>query len=144
MNHSTWRSAVYGGIGGIAGGTLFGIMMQMQGMLVMLAGTMGSESALVGWLIHMMISIIFGVSFGLLAIVTPNLFTLTIAFSIAIWVIGPLLIMPLMMGMGTNLAAAFTPEQLMSLATHLFYTVITAGVYYTLEKKDSVKTESIA
>jgi uncharacterized membrane protein YagU involved in acid resistance len=37
--------------------------------------------------------------------------------------------MPMMMGMGTNLAQAFAPDQLMSLMTHILFSIILAVVY---------------
>ncbi|WP_281976262.1 hypothetical protein [Halobacillus litoralis] len=144
MTNSASKAVAYGTIGGIVGGIIFGIMMHMQGMIVMLAGTMGSESAVMGWMIHMIISVIFGISFGVLTFVIRNIWALAIVFGIGIWIVGPLVIMPMMMGMGTNLANAFTPDQLMSLATHLFFSFIVAIVFYLLAKKDSVKSEAVA
>ena len=57
---------IAGAIGGIAGGIVFGIMMAMMNMFTMIAGMMGSDSAFVGFIIHMMISIIFGLGFALI------------------------------------------------------------------------------
>jgi len=144
MTNHVSKAAGYGVLGGIVGGILFGIMMHMQGMIVMLAGTMGSESAVMGWVMHMIISVIFGVSFGLMTFVIQNIWILAVVFGIGIWIVGPLITMPLMMGMGTNLANAFTPDQLMSLATHLFFSFMVAIVFNVLTKKDSVSSEAVA
>jgi hypothetical protein len=43
------------------------------------------------------------------------------------WVLGPLVIMPTMMGMGLQFAAAFTGPMLMSLFGHLVYGAITGA-----------------
>lgn len=144
MTNSLSKVIWYGLIGGIVGGLLFGIVMHMQGMIAMLAGTMGSESIIFGWMIHMMISVIFGVAFGLLTLVIQNIWILAVVFSVGIWIIGPLVIMPMMMGMGTNLANAFTPDQLMSLVTHLFFSFIVAIVFKLLAKKNTVHTKTVA
>ncbi|MFC7322481.1 hypothetical protein [Halobacillus campisalis] len=144
MTNSASKAVMYGITGGVIGGILFGIIMQMQGMIVMLAGTMGSESAVMGWMMHMIISVIFGISFAILTFVIKNIWALAIVFGIGIWIVGPLVIMPMMMGMGTNLANAFTPDQLMSLVTHLFFSFIVAVVFNLLAKKSTVKTEAVA
>lgn len=134
------RNVVNGVVGGIVGGILFGLLMQMMGMIETIAGMVGSESLVVGWLIHMMISVIFSVTFGLGHLVISNIWTLAVLFGIGIWIVGPLVIMPLMIGMGTNLANALAPEQLMSLATHLFFSFILAIVFkFRTEKKAAPK-----
>lgn len=129
------RSLLLGFIGGIVGGILFGVLMQMKGGIAMLAGMFGSTSLVIGWGIHMMISIIFGIAFGILAIKTTRIYFLGFLYGVLIWIIGPLVAMPLMAGMGTNLAHAFAPEQLMSLLTHLFFSFIVAIVYKMLAPK---------
>lgn len=123
------RYVVNGVIGGVIGGILFGLFMQMMGMIGMIASMVGSESLVIGWIVHMMISVIFGVTFGLLHLVISNSWTLAVLFGVGIWIVGPLVVMPLMMGMGTNLANAFTPDQLMNLVTHLFFSFILAIVF---------------
>jgi hypothetical protein len=116
-------------IGGIVAGIIFGIVMHMMGMIPMIASMMGSESVVVGWVIHMIISIIFGLGFGILALKTKNIYLLGIIYGIILWIIGPLVIMPMMMGMGTNLTQAFTPDMLMSLMTHIVFSLILSFVY---------------
>jgi hypothetical protein len=69
-------------VGGLAGGVVFGIMMQSMGMIPMIASLVGSQSSVV-W-----------------------------------WVLGPLLIMPAMMGMPLFM---FNGMTLSSLVRHLIY-----------------------
>ncbi len=123
------RYVVNGVIGGVIGGILFGLFMQMMGMIGMIASMVGSESLVVGWIVHLIISVIFGITFGLLHLVVSNIWVLAALFGISIWIVGPLVVMPLVMGMGTNLANAFTPDQLMNLVTHLFFSFIVAIVF---------------
>lgn len=137
------RTVLFGSIGGIAGGILFGIIMQTTGQLEMLSAMMGFSGLLAGWIIHLMISIVFGAGFGLLALRFSSLVSLTVLYSVLIWVIGPLVMMPLLMGQGTALLQAFAPAQLMGLATHFFYTAVVAVVYTLLVKaahRTKVKT----
>jgi hypothetical protein len=48
-----------------------------------------------------------------------------LVYGIIWWVLGPLVIMPMMMGMGVQFAAAFTGPMLMSLMGHLIYGALT-------------------
>jgi uncharacterized membrane protein YagU involved in acid resistance len=123
-------------LGGIIGGIIFGIMMQMMGMIPMIAMMVGSESLFVGWLIHMIISIIFGLGFVILTKFVSNLIIATIIYGVLIWILGPLLIMPMMLGMGPMISQAFAPDQLMSLMTHILFTVILAIVYKFMNGKN--------
>jgi hypothetical protein len=127
-----------GGIyGGIVGGILLGVLMSSTGKIPMIAMMVGSESLVVGWIIHMLISIIFGIGFSLLArMTTTNLYILGVIHGVIIWIIGPLLVMPLMLGMGTNFANALTPDMLMSLMTHIGFSLILSFVV-----KRTTKTE---
>jgi phage shock protein PspC (stress-responsive transcriptional regulator) len=50
------QKVIGGVVGGLAGGVVFGMMMAMIGMLPMIAGMVGSASAVVGFLVHMVIS----------------------------------------------------------------------------------------
>lgn len=142
MDHATMGTGasvslsqrVTGGvIGGIAGGLVFGAMMALMGMLTMIAGVVGSESAVIGFLYHMFNSVVIGAIFGLI----PGFWAhdyrsgalLGVIYGAAWWVLGPLILMPLMLGMGLGFAMAFTPPILMSLVGHLIFGLITGLVY---------------
>jgi hypothetical protein len=57
---------VAGVAGGLAGGVVFGILMQAWEMLPMVAMLVDSESVAVGWLVHLVISALFGAIFAVL------------------------------------------------------------------------------
>jgi uncharacterized membrane protein YagU involved in acid resistance len=116
-------------IGGLIAGILFGIVMQMLGKISMIASMMGSDSLVVGWIIHIIISLIFGVIFGVLAARMEKVYGFAIIYGIILWIIGPLLLMPLMLGMGVMLGQAFSTENLMNLMTHVAFALILAFVY---------------
>jgi uncharacterized membrane protein YagU involved in acid resistance len=116
-------------IGGAVAGVLFGILMQMMGKISMIAMMMGSDSLAVGWIIHMMISLIFGAGFGVLVARREKVYGLATIYGIVLWVVGPLVIMPAMMGMGIMVGQAFTAENLMNLITHIVFALILAFVY---------------
>ena len=132
------KRLIGGVLGGIAGGLVFGVMMGMMGMLTMIASMAGSDSAAVGFLIHMMISIIFGLGFAIVPGSILDSFGKSagagVVYVIVLWVVGPLVMMPLMMGMplfSINQAA------MMSLMGHIIFGVVTAIVASLLAKKNA-------
>lgn len=54
------RRVTAGVTGGIAGGMVFGVLMAMMGMLPMIASMVGSDSAVVGFGVHLVISVLIG------------------------------------------------------------------------------------
>lgn len=122
-----------GVIAGLAGGIAFGALMAAMGMLPMVAMLVGSESALVGGLVHLVISAGLGVSFALVvpALATVSMLAAGAGYGLLWWVLGPLLIMPTLMGMPGMIFAVDTAA-LMSLVGHLIYGVVVAGVLLAL------------
>lgn len=124
-----YRSLISGAVGGIAGGLVFGMMMAKMNMLVMIAHMMGSDSAVLGFAIHLMISIVFGMFAGVLLRFIPSCPGKTgmaaIAYGVLLWVIGPLLIMPLMMHMPLFV---ISPASKASLMGHVIYALVTMFV----------------
>jgi hypothetical protein len=132
---------IAGAVAGLVGGVLFGIMMAMMGMLPMIASLIGSDNPVVGFILHMVFSAIIGVGFGLVfgaRVATYSEGAVWGASYGAIWwVLGPLLIMPTMMGMGPQFAMAFTMPMLMSLIGHLVYGVVTGLAYPLVARRFS-------
>ncbi|MEW9500971.1 hypothetical protein [Jeotgalibacillus marinus] len=112
-------------------GVFLGILMQMKGMLTMLGG----ESLAIGWVMHMMISWIFGLGFGAMTLLSSRYYLVGFIHGVLIWVIGPLLMMPIMMGMGPMIGEMFTTAQLMNLVTHLAFSLILAALFSRLVNK---------
>lgn len=126
VDASLVRRLVAGIAGGLAGGIVFGIMMAAMGMLPMIALLVGSDSAVVGLAMHLLISVTIGaaltvtVGSRLLTTLTRGI-TVGSAYGVVWWVLGPLLIMPAMMGM-----PMFTIDAavLFSLLGHVIYGAI--------------------
>lgn len=124
-----------GAAAGLVGGALFGIMMTAMGMMEMVAGLVESSSVAVGWLVHLAISAIFGTGFAL-ALGRPTSSygrgaSLGLVYGLAVWVLGPLLIMPLWMGMPPFV---IEQPQLMSLMGHAVFGVAAGLAYRGLER----------
>lgn len=127
--HNLARRITAGAVGGVAGGLVFGILMTMMGMLPMIASMVGSDSAVVGFGIHLVISILIGlgltVPFAGLLTSYGRAALIGLAYGALWWVLGPLLIMPMMLGMPLFMIDASAGWSLMG---HLIYGVILALV----------------
>ena len=133
------QHAMIGAVAGLVGGAVFGVIMGIMGMLPMIAGLIGSNSAVAGFMVHMVISAIIGAGFGLIfgaRVVDLQSGALWGAIYGAVWwILGPLLIMPVMMGMGPQFGMALTMPMIMSLMGHLIFGVVTGLAYPMVSRR---------
>ena len=119
---------IAGIVGGLAGGLVFGVLMQAMGMMPTIAAMVGAESTVVGWMVHLAISVFIGVSYAILFAPTRSMGTAVVTglgWGLLWWVLGPLLIMPSVLGMGLFMMNQTT---LMSLMGHLIFGAILGAV----------------
>ncbi len=149
MNTQNIRNGV---IGGLVGGMVFGMMMAMMGMLPMVGKLVGVPNALAGWVVHLGISAAIGASFAVIfgrsVISIGGGLVRGALYGSVWWVLGPLTLMPLMLGMGLganwNLAAAtnFLP----SLMGHMIFGAVLGASYARLAlgggRRQSVATST--
>lgn len=117
-------------VAGLVGGLAFGVLMQATGVIPIVAMLVGSDSIVVGWLVHLAISAFIGASFAVLF----GRHTTTVARSAAIglgygvvwWILGGLLLMPLRLGMDPF---TFGTAAWQSLAGHLIYGLLLGAGY---------------
>ena len=135
------KRVIQGMLGGLAGGLVFGMMMGMMGMLVMIGKMVGQPSAVVGFIVHMvnsaLIGAVFAVAFGRLATQVKSGLGFGMTYGAIWWLLGPLTLMPLMMGMGlgANWNATAISNMLPSLVGHLMYGTILGIVYVVLDRR---------
>jgi uncharacterized membrane protein YagU involved in acid resistance len=108
-------------------------MLPMVGMLV------GQENAAIGFIVHMAISAGIGGTYGVVVTRMPQTVKSAIAAGaingIVWWVLGALILMPLMLGMG-EMVFVVGQMQWMSLLGHLIYGVITGLTFlFILRRK---------
>ena len=136
------RELKWGAYGGVVGGLIFGMMMGMMGMLPMIGSMVGQPTAAAGFVVHMANSVIIGAAF---AVVLGRFVSgigsglgAGLAYGGAWWILGPLTLMPLFMGMGfgVNWNAAAAASMLPSLIGHLMYGGILGLVYTWLHQRD--------
>ena len=136
------RELKLGAYGGVAGGLIFGAMMGMMGMLPMIGSMVGQPTAAAGFVVHMVNSVIIGAGFavvlGRFVSGTPGGVGLGLAYGGVWWILGPLTLMPLFMGMGfgVNWNAAAAVAMLPSLVGHLMFGGVLGLVYARLRHRD--------
>ncbi|MDA2913500.1 hypothetical protein MYX77_06015 [Acidobacteriia bacterium AH_259_A11_L15] len=135
------RNIKLGAYGGLAGGVVFGAMMAMMGMLPMIGKMVGHPSAVTGFLVHMVNSAIIGagfaVVFGWLVSGTGRGLRYGLLYGGAWWLLGPLTLMPLLLGMGlgVNWNVTAASQMLPSLGGHLLYGSILGLSYAWLRNR---------
>ena len=131
-----WKAGVYGGL---IGGLVFGIMMGMMGMLGMVAQVVGSESVIVGFVYHMFNSAVIGALFvplyGRWATDKGRGLSFGLIYGLVWWFLGPLILMPLFLGMGIRLSVEGMSMALPSLWGHLIFGGILGILYPVFAKK---------
>ncbi len=123
-------------VGGLAGGIVFGMLMQIMGMIEMIAMLVGSETAAVGWVVHLAISAFIGASFALLlgSRVTSLVSGLMMGagYGLVWWVLGALIAMPAQLGMPLF---QINDVSLNSLMGHLIFGLILGAVVAVLARR---------
>ncbi len=141
------RNIKLGAYGGLAGGVVFGAMMGMMGMLPMIGKMVAHQTVpravVSGFLAHLIISALIGASFAALFHRFVHGKGSGLGYGLlyggAWWLLGPLTLMPLMMGMGlgVNWNAAAAAQMLPSLFGHLLYGAILGLSYAWLRSRTS-------
>jgi hypothetical protein len=135
--NSPTKLATTGAIAGLIGGVVFGVMMGMMGMLPMVGMLVRQESAVIGFVVHMAISAFIGAVYGLVAgrlpLNTTNALIGGVINGVVWWVLGALILMPLMLGM-SQMVFVIGGDQWMSLLGHLIFGLVTAFAFIRLAK----------
>ncbi|MGC8781445.1 MAG: hypothetical protein ACP5UQ_11320 [Anaerolineae bacterium] len=137
-NRSLASAIIAGAIAGLGGGIVFGMLMAMMGMLPMVAMLVGSQSAIIGFLVHMVISAGIGGFYGLVVSRLPKTVGVGIVAGavngMVWWVLGALILMPLLLGMGEMVLKIGQPQWL-SLMGHVIYGVVAGLLFIPLSKR---------
>jgi uncharacterized membrane protein YagU involved in acid resistance len=131
--------SVKAGVGaGLVGGLAFGVMMGMMGMLPMVGMLVGVESAVVGFIVHMLISATIGAVYSQAAVRLPQSWGVAAVAGavngVVWWVLGALIMMPLMLGM-SQMVFVIGEMQWMSLLGHLIFGVIAGLAFIPLHQR---------
>lgn len=135
----TLQSLGWGAVASLAGGFLFSLIMVAINFLPQVAELIGSASPLWGFGVHMVISALIGMSFGLLfQYEAPNPgsgVAWGLVYGLAWWFIGPLTLMPILLGASLPWTTEAANALLPSLIGHLIYGASTALIFMVLERR---------
>ncbi|MDQ3360927.1 MAG: DUF1440 domain-containing protein [Actinomycetota bacterium] len=135
----TLRSLGWGVAASLAGGLLFSLVMVTTGVLPQIANLVGGSSPVLGFVVHMGISTLIGMSYGVLfSYETSDLgsgIAWGLMYGLVWWFVGNLTLLPILLGgpfvWTTEAAAAGLP----SLVGHLIYGATTACAFLLLERR---------
>ena len=135
----TLQSLGWGAAASLVGGLLFSLILLATGVLSNIAGMMGSSSVVLGFVASMVISTLIGMSYGLLfrdeAPDAGSGIAWGLLYGLAWWFIGPLTLMPILLGDSFVWTAQAAGALLPFLIGHLIYGAATAGAFLLLERR---------
>jgi len=131
----TLQAAISGGLAGMIGGWVFGKWMEQAGLFPLIAGLVAADDSAMGRSVHFVISIVIGITYGVLFQRDVRSAGSSIAWGFAYgliwWVIGALTILPFLLGDGVQWSRTAAQGSFASLIGHLLYG-ITLGLVYAL------------
>ncbi len=135
----TFFSLGWGIVASIGGGLLFSIVMAAAGILPRVAALVGGSSPLLGFFVHLVISSLIGMSYGLLfkyeAPDRGSSIAWGMLYGLIWWFIGPLTLMPILLGGTVTWTIQAADLALPSLIGHLIYGAATGLVFLWLEQR---------
>ena len=135
----TLRSLGWGTAASLAGGLLFSLVMVATGYLPQVAALVGGSSPALGFAVHLAISALIGMSYGVLfRYEAPSLgagVAWGLVYGLVWWFLGPLTLLPLLLGGPLTWTTAVAGAALPSLIGHLLYGAATAGAFLLLERR---------
>jgi hypothetical protein len=133
------RTAQWGAAAGLAGGMLYVLVLVATGSLGEIAAIVGGTSSALGVAVHLCISVLLGVSYGLLfQREAPNLasgIAWGLVYGLMGWYIGPLTLLPFALGNSGMWVPAVAEAQFPAMAGHLIYGSVAAAAFWLLERR---------
>ncbi len=135
----TLRSLGRGAAASLAGGLLFSVVMLATGELPRVAALVHQSSPVLGFVVHLGISALIGMSYGLLfGRETPNVGLALVGglvYGLAWWFLGPLTLFPILLGDPFTWTVGAAGAALPSLVGHLLYGAGLAVTFLLLERR---------
>jgi uncharacterized membrane protein YagU involved in acid resistance len=135
----TLRALGRGAAASLAGGLLFSLVMVATGVLPTVARLVGGASPVVGFVTHMAISVLIGMSYGVLfqreAPDAGSSVAWGLVYGLAWWFVGHLTLLPILLGGPLTWTTTAAGAGLPSLIGHLVYGAATALVFVRLERR---------
>ena len=135
----TLHSLAWGALASVVGGLLFSIIMVATGVLPQVAALIGGSSPLAGFVVHLVITVLIGMSYGLLfAHESPDVgssLAWGTLYGLAWWFLGPLTLMPILLGHAPTWTMQAADLLLPSLLGHVIYGAATGLVFFWFESQ---------
>ena len=136
---ATLRSVGWGAAASLGGSLLFSLVMIATGVLPRVAQLAGGTSSVFGFLVHLIIGVLIGMSYGVLFHhEAPNVgagVAWGLVYGMAWWFIGHLTLLPILLGGTFTWTTEAADAGLPSLIGHLIYGSVTAAVFLLLERR---------
>ena len=137
----TLRSLGRGAAASVVGGLLFSLIMLATGELPRVAALVHQSSPVLGFVVHLGISALIGMSYGLLFEREAPTIGLAVVwgliYGLAWWFLGPLTLFPLLLGGPFTWTVAAAGAALPSLVGHLLYGAGLAVTFLLLERRQT-------
>ncbi|UKY54715.1 DUF1440 domain-containing protein [Streptomyces inhibens] len=131
----------HGVIAGLAGGVIFTGVMVAVSLLPLVATLVGSESAVVGLAIHLLVSQVVGVTYAVFfrrrSFDPASGIGWGVSYGFLWWILGNLTLLPVLLGAAPRWSAAALAVSFPSLVGHLAYGAVLGLVYQRLEARVS-------
>lgn len=135
----TLHSLGWGAGASLAGGLLFSLVMLATGALPRVASLIGGSSPALGFGVHLVISTLIGMSYGMLFHrEAPNLgsgVAWGLVYGLVWWFLGPLTLFPILLGASMTWTTEAAAAALPSLIGHLIYGGATGFAFMLLEHR---------
>ena len=133
------RSLAWGAAAGLVGGLIFTIVMVQIGFLPIVARLIGSTSAWTGFTVHLIIDFLIGASYGLLfrhqSFDLGSALGWGVSYGVFWWILGPLTLLPILLGTTPRWTIAVAAGLLPSLVGHIAYGGGLGITFYLLEAR---------
>ncbi|MEM9893413.1 MAG: hypothetical protein AAF962_21355 [Actinomycetota bacterium] len=133
------RASGQGVIAGLVGGGLFTVVMARIGFLSTVADLVGGESVAIGVVVHLLISSVIGVVYGLLFVRRSHdagsAIGWGVAYGVLWWLLGPLTLLPTLLGDGPQWTVAAATDAYPALIGHIAYGAALGAVFFRLERR---------
>lgn len=135
----TLRSLGWGAAASLGGGLLFTLVMIATSQLPTIARLAGGSSWVTGFIVHMSISVLIGMSYGVLfQYEAPDALSgiaWGMVYGLVWWFVGPLTLLPIFLGGSFTWSIQAASMLLPSLIGHLLYGAVTAFGFMLLERR---------
>src|SRR5262249_30890219 len=123
----------------VVGGVLFGLLLAFSGGLPQVVRLTGGASPVTAFLVHLLISAFIGMSYGALFRREASNWEASagwgLLYGLVWWYLGPLTLLPILLGEPCTWTAADADAALPWLIGHLLYGTVTALVFFRLERR---------